>query len=181
MNIWQNVDSWFYEHVIQPISNLFSNLWANIVSGALGAFNKLPNSIKIPVKNLINVIITMVNTLISGINSILSPLRTMIIVIGKVLGKNWTLNTISIPKIPYLAKGGIVNNPGPGVMMGSYIAGEKGPEAVIPLDDETLDRLGLAFARHTIINATLINQMNGRVISREIQKINAENDFAYNR
>ena len=65
-------------------------------------------------------------------------------------------------------------------MMGSYIAGERGPEAVIPLDDLTLDRLGEAFARHTQINASIPVYVGNRQIVRELKKINAEDDFAYN-
>ena len=36
-------------------------------------------------------------------------------------------------RLPRLARGGIVNNPGPGVMMGNYVAGERGAEAILPL------------------------------------------------
>ncbi len=88
------------------------------------------------------------------------------------------LSTFSLPR---LAKGGIVNNPGPGVMMGSYIAGESGPEAVIPLDDNTMNRLGESIAKHMVINANITNTMNGRVISRELQKVQNDSDFAFNR
>ena len=91
------------------------------------------------------------------------------------------MEQVQIPKIPRLARGGIVNNPGAGVMMGSYVAGEKGPEAVIPLDDMTLDRLGLAFARHTNITATIPVYVGNRQIAREIRNINADEDFAYNK
>jgi hypothetical protein len=43
------------------------------------------------------------------------------------------------PPPPKLAAGGIANNPGPGV---NAIIGEAGPEAVLPLTDETFDALG---------------------------------------
>ena len=64
--------------------------------------------------------------------------------------------------------------------MGSYVAGERGPEAVLPLTDETFDRLGIAIARHTSINATIPVYVANRQIAREIRKIEAENNFAYN-
>jgi len=131
-------------------------------------------------KGLINAIITGLNAFIDAINLIVTPLRAIIVGIGWILNKGWSMEDIKIPNIPYLAQGGIVNNPGPGVMMGNFVAGEKGPEAVIPLDDATLDRLGLSFAKHTVINATIVNEMNGRVLSRELKKINAEDQFAYN-
>ena len=81
-----------------------------------------------------------------------------------------------------MAQGGIVNNPGRGVpIANNIIAGEAGPEAVIPLDDKTMASLGKMIAQNMVINLTTVNQMNGRVISRELNKINANSDFAYNR
>ena len=61
--------------------------------------------------------------------------------------------------------------------MGSYVAGEKGAEAVLPLTDDTLQRL----ANMIPITVNLTNTMNGRIISRELQKVNNNNDFAFNR
>lgn len=82
-----------------------------------------------------------------------------------------------------MAKGGIVNNPGKGVPISSnIIAGESGREWVQPLDDpSSLELIGQAIGRYTTINATLINQMNGRIISRELQKVQNDSNFAYNR
>jgi len=108
-----------------------------------------------------------------------SVINNLISNVEKTLNKLPGMKLMKI-KLPRLARGGIVNNPGPGVMMGSYVAGEKGPEAVLPLDDATMNRLGEAIARHMTINANITNNMNGRVISRELQKINAENTFAFN-
>ena len=199
------VGSWIYDHIIKPIGDFFTNLWNGIVNGLKWAvdlikntFNNVVNFFRNIVSNIINLfreIGIKVGDVISGafkgvVNGVLwavenilnTPIRTingLIRTINKIPGIN--IGTLGEFRLPRLAKGGIVNNPGPGVMMGSYIAGEKGPEAVIPLDDGTLDRLGLAFARHTVINATLINQMNGRVISRELQKVQNDSNFAFNR
>lgn len=200
-----NVGSWIYDHIIKPIADFFEGLWNGIKEGFSAAidfvkglwegfYNTIKSilgkaksiidgfidGVKSVFKGMANAIITVLNTLIDAVNLIVAPLRAIIVGFGFIIGKNWSMEDIKIPNIPYLAKGGIVNNPGPGVMMGSYVAGEKGPEAVIPLDDNTLDRLGLSFAKHTVINATIINEMNGRIISRELQKINAEDNFAYN-
>lgn len=81
-----------------------------------------------------------------------------------------------------LARGGIIHNPGAGVSLGSNIIGGEGrnAEAVLPLDDRTMDRLGQSIARHMTINATMINQMNGRTLSREVKQIMSENNFANN-
>jgi hypothetical protein len=81
-----------------------------------------------------------------------------------------------------LAQGGIVNNPGRGVPIGSnVIAGEAGPEAVLPLDSETLGTLGKMIADNMVVNLKTVNKMDGRVLSREMQRVNANNDFAFNK
>lgn len=158
----------------ETVKNIFSTggrIFMGITHGILEAF-----------KTIVNAIIDGINDVVAipfrGINTALNALRNLDLWGWRPF--EW-LGLIDVPRIPRLAKGGIVNNPGPGVMMGNYVAGERGAEAVIPLDDETLDRLGNAFAKHTVINATLINQMNGRTISRELHKMAADSDFLYNR
>ena len=72
--------------------------------------------------------------------------------------------------------------PSRGVPVGSAIGGERGAEGVIPLtDSQQMALLGEAIGKYITINANITNTMNGRVISKELKKINAENDFAYNR
>lgn len=80
------------------------------------------------------------------------------------------------------AKGGIVNLPSRGVPLGynSY-AGESGIEGVVPLtDSQQMELLGEAIGRNVTINANIVNSMNGRVISREVKRIDSNSDFAYN-
>lgn len=85
-------------------------------------------------------------------------------------------------KLPRLAKGGIVNMPGKGVPIGGAIAGEYGREAVLPLQDSAvLDEIADAIGRRVVINATIPVSMNGRILSREIQKVQGQSDFAMNR
>lgn len=84
--------------------------------------------------------------------------------------------------VPKLAVGGIVNVPGRGVPIGGAIAGEAGAEGVIPLtDSQAMETLGQAIGKYITINANITNTMNGRVISRELQKVNSSSDFAFNR
>lgn len=171
--------------MIDGVLDLFGGLFdglKGILDGIISIFKEGIGTGLVKIfKGALNIIIGLVNFLIDGLNAILSPIRALVVVIGKIMGKDWTMDTIKIPKIPKLAQGGIVHNPGKGVLMGSYIAGEgTSPEAVLPLDDTTLDRLGESIARHMTINANIYNTMNGRVISRELQKINNESNFAYN-
>ena len=52
-----------------------------------------------------NIFIGVINAVSSALNAISSPIRSMVVEIGKVTGKNWTMSKISIPKIPYLEIG----------------------------------------------------------------------------
>ena len=104
----------------------------------------------------------------------------LIKVINKVPGIN--LGTLPTFNFPRLAKGGIISYPGAGVPVGSAIGGERGMEGVIPLtDSQQMALLGETIGKYITINASITNTMNGRVISRELQKINNESDFAFNR
>ncbi len=131
---------------------------------------------------------------------ILTPLKNLIdtVVNGikKALGLGGSLNfgggvskAINIPgfkvggivTIPKLAGGGLVNMPNRGTLLGNAIVGEGGPEGVIPLTDaQAMAELGEAIGKHVTINATMINKMNTRTISREMIKVQNEQNFAYN-
>lgn len=81
-----------------------------------------------------------------------------------------------------LATGGIINNPGRGVNLGSAIGGEAGAEGVIPLtDSQAMETLGQAIGKHVNIALTNITKLDNRQLAREQKKINAQNDFAMNR
>lgn len=198
--------NWLKDYIIKPISNAFNTL----INGLKSAFNTVGNVIKsvfngivTPIKNVISQISNLikklgttvgnilggafkgvVNGILASIENILNgPIRAingLIGVINKVPGVN--LTKLSTFKLPRLAKGGIINMPGRGVPVGGAIAGEAGREAVLPLtDSQQMELLGEAIGRYITINATINNTMNGRVISRELQKINNESDFAFNR
>jgi len=97
--------------------------------------------------------------------------------------KTGILNTfgITFPTIR-LAKGGIVNQPGRGVSLGSAIGGEKGAEWVQPLtDSQSLDMVADAIGKRVTINATIPVYAYNRVVDRKIEKIKAENNFATNK
>lgn len=73
----------------------------------------------------------------SVIRSVLTGLCSMVNKVIRTLNKLPGINITEIQP-PKLAKGGIVNNPGRGV---HTIVGEKGPEAVIPLNDTVLGKI----------------------------------------
>ena len=195
---------WIVQNIITPIGNFFGGLWNGLVNGARFAINGIKNAfssitsffsgivntiygffrnVGATVGNVIsNAFKSVVNAVLKKIESTLNvPIRTINNLTSTInkytpfkMGK---LATFSLPR---LARGGIVSNPGNGVFMGNYIAGERGTEAVIPLNDETMERLGLAIGRHTSINATIPVYAYNRQVAREIRRIEANQSFATN-
>ena len=79
--------------------------------------------------------------------------------------------------IPY-ASGGIINRPGSGVPVG----GEHGMEGIIPMTHEgQMQLLGETIAKY--INVNLVNNTNldGRLIARQINRVQNNTNFAANR
>ena len=200
------VGSWIYDNIIKPVGDFFVGLWDGIVNGVKtavqwvkGAFSSVVSffsnliqkilglfkNIGIKVANVIGgAFKTVINGVLKAIENILNfPIKSinkLIDVINAVPGIN--IATLPTFKLPRLAKGGIINQPGRGIPVGSAIGGERGQEGVIPLtDSQQMQLLGEAIGRYVTINANITNTMNGRVISRELQKVNNTNDFAFNR
>lgn len=172
--------------IITPLEQLFSNTgkWVreHIINPIKEEINKLPNWIKIPVKGIVNTIIFLINSLINGLNNFSRPFSLTLWGIGKIFGKNWSIGDLQIPKIPYVRKGAVINQPNRGVPVGSAMAGESGREGVIPLtDSQQMALLGEEIGRNVIVNLTNITQMNGRQINRELKRINMQDAFAGNR
>ena len=123
-----------------------------------------------------NALVSGINSLIRGVNRIRFDVPDWVPGFG---GKKFGFN---IPQIPRLAVGGIVNMPGRGVPIGGAIAGESGREGVIPLtDSQAMETLGATIGKYININLTNITKLDNRQIAKEQNKINAQNDFAFNR
>ncbi len=165
-NAWQGI-----KNVFSGIGSFFSGIWSKIrgifkdmgqkVGDAFGA------AFKAAINGALSVVETVINAPISAINKLLD-------VINQVPGIN--ISHINTMKLPRLAAGGIINVPGTGVNIGSAIVGEKGPEAVIPLSDDTLQRL----ANMIPITIDLTNTIDGRVLNRRLETIRANNNFTRN-
>ena len=154
--------------IITGIIQIFKGDFKN---GIMNVFGGLKDILLAP----FNALVSGINSLIRGVNKIKFDVPDWVPGIG---GKKFGFN---IPQIPKLAVGGIVNMPSRGVPIGGAIAGESGAEGVIPLtDSQAMETLGQAIGKYITINANITNTMNGRVISRELQKINNNSDFARN-
>ena len=127
-------------------------------------------------KAVVNGVLTAIETIL---NAPIKAVNKLIDVINAVPGID--LGKLSTFKLPRLAKGGIINMPGRGVPIGSAIGGERGQEGVIPLtDSQQMAMLGEAIGRYINVNATIPVYVGNRQIARELRKINAEDDFAFN-
>lgn len=203
--ILSEVGSWVYDNIIKPVGDFFVGLWDGIVNGVKtavqwvkGAFSSVVSffsnliqkilglfkNIGIKTANVIGgAFKTVINGVLKAIENILNfPIKSinkLIDVINAVPGIN--ISTLPTFKLPRLAKGGIINQPGRGIPVGSAIGGERGQEGVIPLtDSQQMQLLGEAIGKHINLNATIPIYMGNRQIAREIKKINAQNDFAFN-
>lgn len=178
-----------FTSVIDGIRKLFDGLFGgikNIIDGIIKMCKgDLWGGLKLIFQGILNMFIGAVNFVIEAINLIISPIRALIVAVAKVFGKNWSMSDVKIPTIPKakfaLATGGIVNNPGKGVDMGSYVAGERGREGIIPLTDPTaMSQLGQEIARYVNINNAVELNIDSRRLGRVMQQSQMNSDFARN-
>jgi phage-related protein len=205
-NILGPIFNWIYDKIIKPIADKIKLFWEKLKSGFKTAVDTIKNiftpivnffkGIIDKIKSILVKIATTVGDIISGafkgvVNGVLGAIEKILNFPIRAINK--LINTINkIPgidldklkefELPRLAKGGIINQPGKGVMLGSAIGGERGKEGVIPLtDSQQMALLGEAIGKYITVNANITNTMNGRVISRSLQQIKNDDDFAYNR
>lgn len=131
--VWDNIKSVF-GNVADWFKDKFTAAWdavKKVFSTGGKIFDGIKDGILNGLKAVINAIIRGINKVIAipfnGLNAALRKIRDI-----DILGVEpfkW-INEIGVPEIPELAKGGIVNNR-------SFIAGENGEEAIIPLENNT--------------------------------------------
>lgn len=130
-NAWQGIKNTFGK-VASFFGDVFGKAWTkvkNIFSTGGKIFDGIKDGIASTFTKIVNKIISGINRVVSipfnAINNALSGIRNV-----EVLGVSpftW-LPSISVPKIPLLAEGGILTRPT------LNIAGEAGPEAIIPIE-----------------------------------------------
>ena len=166
ISIWNIIKSTFL-NVISIIKNVVVGIGQTVGNIIAGVFKAVVNAVLRTIESVLNAPIRAINRLIGVINN--------------VPGIN--LGTLSTFNLPRLAKGTILNAPGRGVPVagGRALAGEAGREAYLPLSDtQLLEELGSTIGKYITINANITNTMNGRVISRQLQQIRNDREFAYN-
>ena len=167
-----------FDGIIKLVRGAFTGDWEMAWEGVKQIFKGVFESLWVIAKTPINLIIAGLNTLIDGANKIKFDVPDWVPGMG---GKKFGFN---IPRIPRLAKGTILNAPGRGVPVagGKALAGEAGREAYLPLSNtQLLEELGSTIGKYINLNATIPIYVGNRQIAREIKRINAESDFAFNR
>ena len=146
---WSSVKG-FFSGVWDGIKSVFSGVkdwFSSVFKGAADAISTIFNGIVGVIKAPINFLINALNTVISGINKIQIP--DWVPLIG---GRG-----INIPKIPNLARGGVLKKGQMGLLEGN------GAEAVVPLENNkkwiaaTAKQLKASLASEGIVNNTTNN------------------------
>jgi phage-related protein len=166
-NVFKNAGEWYSINVIKPIKDKFAGVWKKLKTGAVDAwdgikeafgtvgtwfrdtfteawqnvkdvfstggevFSGITEGITEAFKDVVNTLIRGINIVVSqpfdSINDMLQTLRDFSFA-GKHPFEDFPW--LDTPQIPELARGGIVNGR-------SFIAGEDGAEAIIPLERNT--------------------------------------------
>ena len=136
-NAWDGITSVFGV-VVDWFREKFSAAWQavkDVFSTGGKIFDGIKDGIVSAFTTVVNAIIRGINRIITipfnAINSMLNKIRNISILDIEPFAGLWSENPLSIPQIPELAKGGVVN--------GATLAtiGEDGQEAVVPLENNT--------------------------------------------
>lgn len=130
-NIWDSIKR-IFDGIIDFIRGVFTGDWKRALNGIKeifsGVFNALVSIAKAPLNGIIGLLngaVGALNKLIGGLNKIKIDLP------GWLGGGSFGINIPKIPKIPYLAKGGILSQ-------GSAVVGEAGPELLTMLGNRAM-------------------------------------------
>ncbi|WP_438312214.1 phage tail protein [Sporosarcina sp. FA9] len=142
--------------LIDYIVGVFTGNWTKAWEGIRDVFKGIVEMISSIFKGVLNITIDIINF---AVKSVLDGINTMIQgaikLINAIPGVDIQISPISVPRIPKLARGGIVDG---ATNFGNYIAGEAGKEMVIPLENTPfVDKLASALG--TAVMAAM--QMGG--------------------
>ena len=172
VNVMKSAFEGLFGGIKKIVTGIIQIFKGDFKNGFMNVFGGLKDILLAP----FNALVSGINSLIRGVNRIRFDVPDWVPGFG---GKKFGFN---IPQIPRLAVGGIVNMPGRGVPIVGAIAGESGREGVIPLtDSQAMETLGATIGKYININLTNITKLDNRQIAKEQKKINAQNDFAFNR
>lgn len=163
-NIFNSVKQ-IFSGIIDFVAGVFTGNWSRAWQGVVSIFSGIMNGLGAVIKAPLNAVISLINGAISGLNKISVSIPSWVPGVG---GKTFGVN---IPKIPMLAKGGIIDSPT------LAMVGEAGKEAVVPLENNTqgldllanklLERLGgTTSTNNSFGSGDLILQIDGSIIGK---------------
>ena len=123
-NKWDGIKQ-IFQGIIDFVAGIFTGNWSRAWQGVVNIFGGIMGTLGGIIKSPLNAVISLINGAISGLNKISVNIPSWIPGIG---GSHFGVN---IPKVPYLAKGGIIDSPT------LAMVGEAGKEAVVPLENNT--------------------------------------------
>lgn len=148
--VWEGIKL-IFSGIIDFITGVFTGDWERAWEGVKKVFKGIFETFESIVKTPINAIIGMINKVIDGMNSLSISFPDWIPGVG---GKTFGVN---IPKIPKLARGGIVDG---ATNFGNYIAGEAGKEMIVPLENTPfVNKLASALGT-AVMQAMMLNNAN---------------------
>lgn len=174
-NAFSSVGDWF--------KTTFSDAWQkvkDVFSKGGKIFDGIKEGIASTFKTIVNGLIDGINRVIrvpfNAINGMLNTIRGITVLGVSPFKGLWSYNPLSVPEIPKLALGGIVNRPGRGV---PAIIGEAGAEAVLPLENNTewMDILADKIGGGTV---TIPIYLDGKKMYTYIVDIGKKKAFAAN-
>lgn len=127
--------------IVQFIVGIFTGdmkkAWEGVKNITKGVWDALVGVVKTPINKIIDLVNGMVGAVVNGVNAIIRGINSISFTVpdwvpgigGDTFG--FQLQELVAPKIPHLAKGGIVDQPT------LSLIGEKGKEAVVPLENNT--------------------------------------------
>lgn len=172
-DIKNGMDPSRYESTGTKIKKWFQNLWKSIKDffGDAKTFfadvgKKIGDAISGAVKGAVNAIL---KSIVNKINGFISAINTAIGIINAIPGVN--INKLSKLQVPQLAKGGIVDSATLAVI------GERGKEAVLPLENNTgwMDALAEKISTKNGTPSRIVLMLDGRELGHAT--INSINDI----
>lgn len=123
--------------IASTFSNDWSKAWEGIKTTFKGIWDAMPDFVKGPIRTIIGFVNSMIGAVESGINYVIRGMNKLSFDVpdwvpaigGEKFG--FDIGEISLPRIPELAEGGIVNR------KTLAMIGEDGSEAVVPLERNT--------------------------------------------
>lgn len=133
-DVWTGIKE-IFQGIIDFVNGVFTGDWDTAWKGVSEIFQGVFDGLRGIAMAPLNAIIAMINGVISAINGMISGLNSLHIDmpdwLPEIGGKSFSMHIPSIPKVPYLATGGIIDSPT------LAMVGEAGKEAVMPLERNT--------------------------------------------